>query len=227
MNDKKIGLLNISNHETYLKEQESIKARILTWKNKYPAINQSIKKLTKEELINYLIDIYLEPMTQEAEATNSSDKAISKCIAHLELIDVLMGKKTVEDKLAALTDWESTVLEIAGNNSVEAFKAGRAAGATKVRIKENPKIEAFKIRDSNLEKGRAKGSQAQKEYADETKKLIETLNSDLLKHPISARWKLGERAEYIKKKLIEMDRKQTNGKPYKTSTIKLFITGKG
>jgi len=144
-----------------------------------------------------------------------------------DLVNVLMGEGTSEDKHRALNKWQADMLEIAGNNSARAYEIGHAAGATKVQINANPKIKAIKVRDLNLEKGRAKGAQAQKDYAAETKKLIETLNSDLLKNPNTARWKLGERAEYIKKKLIEMDRKQTNGEPYKTSTIKLLITGKG
>jgi hypothetical protein len=76
--------------------------------------------------------------------------------------------------------------------------------------------------------GQIAGAKAQKTYAAETLRIIETLNSDLLKNHTTARWVSSDRAEYIAKKLAEMmpPRVQPNGKPYASSTILKKIQGK-
>lgn len=81
--------------------------------------------------------------------------------------------------------------------------------------------------DSNRAQGRPLGAKAQKEYAEESNRMILKINNDLLCHPDTARWGLEKRADYIKDQLIKQSRKQANGKPYKASTIKTKITGKG
>ncbi len=88
------------------------------------------------------------------------------------------------------------------------------------------KVNAF-------DKGRAvaqkKGAEAQKSHAAETLRIIEEINSYLLKDPVKARWTVADRADFIARKLSEMmpPRVQVNGKPYATSTILKKIQGKG
>lgn len=79
----------------------------------------------------------------------------------------------------------------------------------------------------NLAKGRTMGAMSQKQYAAETHQLILSINADLLINPNCARWGLDRRASYIEEQLLAKNRKQPNGRPYKASTIKTKITGKG
>lgn len=88
-------------------------------------------------------------------------------------------------------------------------------------------IRAKEQRLLALAEGRSVGSKSQKQYAAETDRIVLGINADLLKNPNCARWGLDRRASYIEQKLLEQKRKQPNGKPYKASTIKTKITGKG
>lgn len=69
MSDKKTGLLNMSNHEAYLKEEELRKTHILDLQKKYPDLYKSLKKLPKDELIYLLFDIYI---ASKLDAVNAS-----------------------------------------------------------------------------------------------------------------------------------------------------------
>lgn len=226
MNNKRIGLLNKSQLESYLKEKELTESYFIDWKHKHPTAYKMLNDVLEDSVFLNVIAKYLAIQFMQVDKLTTADKVILKLFAHLDLVDVLVDEKSVEEKHIALAKWEATLLEIVGNNSVEILKIGRTAGSTKVRINENPKIQAYKEREAILKKGRAKGSKSQKDYAAETKQLIEAINSDLLKHSDTARWKLDKRASYIEKKLKENNRKQINGQPYKVSTIKLLITGK-
>lgn len=88
-------------------------------------------------------------------------------------------------------------------------------------------LEAHAKRIIALAKGRRMGAEAQKQYAAETQEIIIGINADLLKNPNTARWDLERRADYIAEKLLEQGRRQPNGNPYRVSTIKNKITGKG
>ncbi len=227
MNDKKTGLLNMSNPEAYLDEVELRKRHILDWQKQFPDLYKSFEELSKDDLIYLLFDKYIAPKFDEVSASTPAKKAVSTINVYSNLLNVLMEESTSKEKHLALNKWEADMLEIAGNNSARAFKIGRTAGATKVRVEENPKIEAIQKRKVILDNGRTIGAQIQKNYADETKEFIQIINSDLLKHADTARWTLDERAKHIEKKLVTINRKQINRTPYKFSTIKKFITGKG
>lgn len=97
----------------------------------------------------------------------------------------------------------------------------------KIMTKWNDAIKDARKQKSNLAVGRAEGAKKQMEHAAETWRMVEKMNADLLKHPDTARWDLGQRAEYLEKKLKEQGRMQPNGNPYLKSTIKTKITGKG
>ena len=209
---------------------DSIEYQIDSWKHEHRKIcslfcdqsKDSADSLLRLLILKYLIACILK----ETDSLTEVDKNILEIFATLDLAEVLMETKTVEEKLTALAKWQNNVLEIVGNNPIEILRIGRIYGDTKVRINENHKIHAFLHREVILKEGRAKGSIAQKIHAQKTKEFIQKINSDLLKHPETARWTLDKRANYIEKKLIENNKKQINGKSYKVSTIKLFITGK-
>lgn len=208
-------------------EEGFIESFILAWKQKHYLAFEILNEVLEDGAILYLINEYLSVLIKNSDTLTSADKTILKCFTHFELVDVLMGEKSVEEKFAALSKWENNLLEIIGNDITEVLVIGRVAGATKMRISENPKIRAFKKREESLKKGRIQGAQVQKSYAAATKNMISIINLELLKHPDTARWTLDQRAKHIEGVLIQNNRKQINGKPYKVSTIRLIITGKG
>ena len=230
INYKGTGLLNASNHEANPLEQDASVAFFLDWKQKHPVaydiILNALAKINAEYVIFYVITKYMTIQFKKADALTPDDKNILKVIAHFKLLDVLMDKTSNEEKHAALNKWQTTLLEIVGDDHAEILQIGRVVGDTKAHIEVNHKIKAFDERDTNLEKGRSKGAQSQKEHAEEIKQKIYTYNSELLKNSTSARWTLDQRADYIEKKLNGFGIKQINGKPYLFSTIKKMITGK-
>lgn len=230
-NYKGTGLLNASNHEANPIEQDVNVAFFLAWKQKHPVaydiILNALAKINAEYVIFYVITKYMTIQFKKADALTPDDKNILKVIAHFKLLDVLMDKTSNDEKHVALNKWQVTLLDIVDNDCAEILQIGKVVGDTKAHIEVNHKIKAFDERNANLEKGRLKGVQSQKEKAEERKQLIDKINSDLLKHPDTARWSLDRRAEYIEKKLSEMRNHQINDKPYQFSTIKKMITGKG
>lgn len=230
-NYKGTGLLNASNHEANPLKQGASVAFFLAWKQKHPVaydiILNALAKINAEYVIFYVITKYMTIQFKKADALTPDDKNILKVIAHFKLLDVLMDKTSNDEKHVALNKWQVTLLDIVDNDCAEILQIGKVVGDTKAHIEVNHKIKAFDERNANLEKGRLKGVQSQKEKAEERKQLIDKINSDLLKHPDTARWSLDRRAEYIEKKLSEMRNHQINDKPYQFSTIKKMITGKG
>ena len=228
INYKGTDILNVTGRKANLERQDLVAAFYLAWKLKNPVVYKILKDAVDDDAVLKLIDEYTTYQLNKADTLTSTDKVTSKVFAHLDLFNVLMDKNnTGEDKHAALANWETTMLEIVGNISAEVLNIGRVVGETKTLINENPKIKAYKERETILKEGRAIGSKSQKKHAADTKKLIEKINSDLLRHSITARWTLNQRAERIEQTLNNTNRKQINGKPYRLSTIKLFITGKG
>jgi hypothetical protein len=228
MNKKYTRLLNTSTIEALTKKEncDPKTAFVIDWLKKNPNLFQELIKESKETLALTLINKWVGQLYEKIQHESLGSNDISQRLdAYLPMIDCLL-EGTTEEQAKALAEWESKMIAEAGNNATRIAKIARAAGATDVRIKESPKFKAFKEREAALKKGRSEGTQAQQEYAAETIKLIETLNSDLLKHPDTARWTLTKRAEYIEKELIKNKRKQINGTPYKFSTIKKRITGK-
>ncbi len=228
MNKEIPGLHNVSSPKESAENSKT--AYIDAWIKENSDYVQALEKLPKESLIKSLIYSLIGNFYDNSHPKPSIEEeliATKKFLNDFFLLGrKLMSNSTEEEKQSALTQWEIEQLALAGSDISQVILIARVSGATNVQIDANPKIKAYKKRDEILKKGRSRGKEAQKDYAAETKKTIEIMNSDLLKHANTARWTSNQRAEFIKKRLIQNNRKQINGKPYKASTIKLFITGK-
>jgi hypothetical protein len=226
INYKGTGILNASKQEANPKEQDLSVAFFLDWKQKHPVAYDIISETLADDVIFFVIAQYMTIQHKKADTLTSFDKKILKVIAHFELLNVLMDKKSNDEKHAALSKWQATLLEIVGNDCTEILQIGCVTGDTAAHIEVNHKVKAFDERNANLKKGRFKGARRQKEHSEKIDKLILTINSDLLNHPHSARWTLDQRADYIEKDLSKKKIKQINGEPYLFSTIRKKITGK-
>jgi len=88
----------------------------------------------------------------------------------------------------------------------ESIVSGIAAGRRSI----------LQLQENNLEKGRLKGAQTQKEAAAERDKEILNMNADLLNHSNTARWKLEQRAAYIRDRVFKNEETK---KKYSIGTI--------
>ena len=87
----------------------------------------------------------------------------------------------------------------------------------------------------NLDEGRRKGAESQKEYAAETWRLVEERHKQFLKRPDYAGWKPGQRATYLAGLMLAdpdineplKGRNQPNGNPYEASTIQKRLAKMG
>lgn len=225
MSKKPTGL--ISSAMADRPKREARNAFIDKWEKENPDYVQELKKLSKDQLIHLVIQKWIGPIYDKVLAQFPNDNDAEAELDALRALGSQLLNGSPEEKRSALAKWEAEMMAIAGDNINKVAEVARIAGATGVRIDEQPKIKAFKARGVNLKNGQIKGQKTQKDYAAETWVMVAKINADLLKHPDTARWKLDRRADYIANYLKQNGRKQINKKPYLASTIVKRITGKG
>lgn len=164
-----------------------------------------------------------DPKTMTYDQLKSRVSIIDRCE---ELWRQLL-RGSIDEQLATLEQLKIGWLALAGNNIGNAVFFAEAIGETRALIIEAPKLKAIEAQRAALPKARENSARLQKEHAANTNQIILRLNAELLTHPDSARWTLEERAKYIEQKLKEWKTVQLNKSPYKASSIKTKITGKG
>lgn len=232
MKNQHYGLLGLSDAQPPgliggARSNEQKRADVIEkWINDNPSFVNKMKELTKDQLVFLIIKDLVGGAYDKALAESEFDNhLLVRYKAHITLSKKLLAGNT-EEKHEALDTWEAEMLSIAGNNLNAAVNIARIAGSTRSRIETLSMVRAVRAQGKGLKNAQTIGANANKAYAAESNRLIEQLNADLLGHITTARWGIKERASHIEKKLIEIDRKQTNGKPYSHGTISKKITGK-
>jgi hypothetical protein len=227
MNTKPTGLMGSAMVETEAErvQRQTKRSFIDKWKLEHPEFAQELKEFSKEKLIDLYIrrlvgDVYDGAVSMVGTPAQSPEAVVTEIA---RLCGALMTG-TPDEARNAVLKWERSEVAAAGGDTTKLVGIGRTSGATLARIEQRPQVAIAKQVKAGLATGRPLGANAQREYAAETWRLVARLDSELLKDPMAARWGLDKRAARI---LQLLDRKQANGHPYKLSTIKKRITGKG
>lgn len=174
MNKKPTGLINTEMVETPADraERESRDAYIDNWGKENLGMAQVLKKLSKDQLIHLVIRAMAGRVYDKGQSKITTADYDSAEFEALMILGFQLRKGSPEEQHAALAKWEAEMIAGAGNNTLKVAKIARMSGATKVRIDERPKIEAYKAREVNLAIGRKDGVKKRQKTADEKQALL-------------------------------------------------------
>lgn len=181
------------------------------WINENPDLVRDLEQWSKDELIRSLLR---EIVGQSYDKHRAEIETVDDFREHLKAFLVLgevLRKGTPDEQRLALDKWETERIARAGNNTKWVAEIASAAGATRVRINESPKIKAFKVREAILAEGRRKGVEHRKKTAAEKRAVLTKAIEDLFDTPAKPGWAWSN--SEIAQFLLE------GGHKYKKSTI--------